>query len=232
MNLYFLVEGKETEPKVYRSWLSYLLPQIQEVQGFQEVSENNYLLIGARHKSPSFVNRLRASIQEININKNYDYLIICIDAEDRTVEETINEIEETLSNLVDEDVKLTARTRIEFIIQNRCIETWFLGNRRIFSRTPQNPDLLSYINHFNVFQDDPEEMERPADNEQFGSHAQFHYEYLRLLFCEKNIVYTKQKPREVQEKYYLDQLLKRVAKSNHLRSLKNFFELCEKINNS
>lgn len=232
MNLYFLVEGKETEPKVYRSWLRHLLPEIQEVQGFQEVSGNNYLLIGARHKSPSFMNRLKASILEVNTNNNYDYLIICIDAEDRTVDETIIEIEEALNHLIDENVKLTSRTRIEFVIQNRCIETWFLGNRRIFSRTPQNPELLNYINHFNVFLDDPEEMEKPANNEQFGSHAQFHFEYLRLLFSEKNIVYTKQRPREVEERYYLDQLKRRVAETSHLRSLRNFFELCEKISSS
>lgn len=232
MNLYFLVEGKETEPKVYRSWLSHLLPQIQEVQGFQEVSGNNYLLIGARHKSPSFMNRLRASILEVNTNNNYDYLIICIDAEDRTVEETINGIEETLNRLVDENVKLNNRTRIEFIIQNRCIETWFLGNRKVFPRAPQNPDLLNYINHFNVFHNDPEEMEKPVKDGHFGSHAQFHFEYLRLMFVEKNIVYTKQRPNQVEEGYYLEQLKKRVTETSHLRSLRNFFELCERISGS
>lgn len=232
MNLYFLVEGKETEPKIYRSWLKNLLPEIREVQGFQDVISNNYLLRGAKHKSPSFMNRLKASILEVNTNNNYDYLIICIDAEDRTIDETANGIKEILNELINENVELTRRTRIEFVIQNRCIETWFLGNRRVFSRAPQDSNLINYIKHFNVFYDDPEEMEKPANNEQFRSHAQFHYEYLRLLFSEKNIVYNKSRPKEVENEYYLDQLKKRITETDHLKSLRGFFELCERIRNS
>lgn len=31
MNIYFLVEGKRTERKVYPAWLAYLLPELQQV---------------------------------------------------------------------------------------------------------------------------------------------------------------------------------------------------------
>ncbi len=36
MNLYFIVEGK-TEQKVYPSWLSYLLPELQRVKNPSKV---------------------------------------------------------------------------------------------------------------------------------------------------------------------------------------------------
>lgn len=230
MNLYFLVEGKGTEPKVYRRWLSHLIPKIGEVKGFQEASQNNYFLVGARHISPSFKNRLKDSILEINETNIYDYLIVCIDAEDRTIEETKEGIGEILLQLSDENIKITNRTQIELIVQNRCIETWFLGNQKIFSRTPQNVELLNYVNYFNVYQNDPEQMGKPLESTKFGSYAQFHFEYLRLLFSEKNITYTKTNPKEVTEEYYLQQLKKRVEETHHLSSLRQFFEFCERIN--
>lgn len=37
MNIYFLVEGKRTERKVYPAWLAYLLPELQRVQSYDEV---------------------------------------------------------------------------------------------------------------------------------------------------------------------------------------------------
>lgn len=229
MNLYFLVEGKHSEPKIYRSWLSFLLPEIQEVQGFQEATGNKYFMHGAKHNSPSFKERLRASILETNSTGSYTYLIICIDAEERTVEETTNGINELLNELIKENVKIAQQTQIEFIVQNRCIETWLLGNRRMFSRTPQNPDLVNYINHFSVYDDNPEEMERPIDDDRFSTHAQFHFEYLRALFAEKNIAYSKKFPRQAQEQHYIEQLQKRVYETNHLNSLKSLFDFLGKI---
>jgi hypothetical protein len=44
MNLYFLVEGKRTEKKVYPAWLAHLLPELQRVQNYDQVNQNNYYL--------------------------------------------------------------------------------------------------------------------------------------------------------------------------------------------
>lgn len=45
MNLYFLVEGRRTEAKVYPKWLSHLLPHFSRVERFNEVDDKNYFLI-------------------------------------------------------------------------------------------------------------------------------------------------------------------------------------------
>ncbi|MEM0999584.1 MAG: hypothetical protein AAGN35_21180 [Bacteroidota bacterium] len=45
MNLYFLLEGKRTEPKVYPNWLKVLLPQYSRVAVADEARANNYYMI-------------------------------------------------------------------------------------------------------------------------------------------------------------------------------------------
>jgi hypothetical protein len=63
----------------------------------------------------------------------------------------------------------------------------------------------------------------------FGSHAKFHFEYLKALFVEKNISYSKSFPGPVLERYYLEQLQKRIEETSHLNSLKYFFEFCNTV---
>jgi hypothetical protein len=44
MNIYFLVEGRRTEKKVYPKWISILLPELSEVKNVFLVRNNNYLV--------------------------------------------------------------------------------------------------------------------------------------------------------------------------------------------
>ena len=226
MNVYFLVEGRRTEPRVYRQWLQQLLPEWEEVQGFDEVAQRTYFLRGALRKSPSLKERLRASILEVN-QCQYDYLVVCIDAEEYAVGEVKEGFREMLATLDSEGVALRGGITFEIVIQNKCIETWFLGNRKIFSRHPQDPDLIAFIRHFNVCVDDPELMVCPIGDERFGSVAQFHYEYLRKLLAEKNLHYSKPRPDIVTQPHYLVELQKRVQDTQHLHSLRHFLDLCE-----
>jgi len=231
MNLYFLVEGRRTEQKIYRHWLTYLLPDLIEVDGFSEVEQNNYFLRGARHKSPSFQKRLKASILEVN-QSAYDYLIICIDAEERTVEETRQGIIQILVELEISGVKLKDNVYFEIVVQNKCIETWFLGNRRMISHDPQDHDLVEYIRYFDVAIDDPELMTRPAHDNRFRTAAQFHLDYLKKIFVEMNLSYSKTRPRHVIEAYYLAQLQNRIQETDHLNSFRYLCNLCERINHT
>jgi len=91
MNLYFLVEGKRTEVKVYPKWLGYLLPAFKRVKYPNEAVENNYFLISG-NGYPCILNQIITSIEEINELGNYNHLIVCLDAEENTVEEHINSI--------------------------------------------------------------------------------------------------------------------------------------------
>ncbi|MFN7503496.1 MAG: hypothetical protein ACK5QV_22090, partial [Dolichospermum sp.] len=60
--------------------------------------------------------------------------------------------------------------------------------------------------------------------------ALFHEGYLREIFKERNLSYSKSRPKEVQEKFYLEQLLTRIKTNpDHLHSFQQFIEFCSKI---
>lgn len=219
-NLYFLVEGKRSEAKIYPAWLSYLLPELQRVNAPQEVEQRNYYFVSAEGYPSIIYQHIPNAIEDIKLSGQYHYFVVCLDAEEQTVQEISNEISEFLQT---ERIEL-GNIQLVLIIQNRCIETWFLGNRRIYSRNPQNPQLAEYTRYYNVSTHDPEAMGRYGS---FNTHAQFHSAYLKALFNERNINYSKRNPGHVLDQTYLEQLIRRVqGKPQHLVTFRYFVDFC------
>ena len=224
MNIYFLVEGKRTERRLYPAWLSVLLPELKKVDYAQEVEDRNYYLISGEGYPRLKDRQLKKSFEEINEIGRFDYFVICFDADEFTVQERIDEINNYIS---EKNLQLSNNTKLILIIQNRCIETWLLGNRRIYSINPQNPKLKEYTKYYNVSKNDPELM----DNDDWELHSQFHYDYLVRLLREKRISYTKKFPRDTANKSYLNQLKSRIDdEPAHLQSFQTFIEFCDKVN--
>ncbi|CBN58086.1 hypothetical protein OSCI_3620009 [Kamptonema sp. PCC 6506] len=224
MNLYFLVEGATTEKKVYPAWLAHLLPELQRVQSYDLVNEKNYYLISGEGY-PSIYNFIGNSIEDINASGKYNYFVVCLDAEENTVTELKTEIYDFLST----QQLILNNTKFVLIIQNRCLETWLLGNRKIYSKQPQSQPLLDYTKYYNVSAHDPEMMGKYKD---FNTHAQFHESYLKALFEAKNEKksYTKQRPGDVLKPFYLDQLVARIQQEpQHLTSFRYFIDFCNTI---
>lgn len=223
MNIYFLVEGKRTERKVYPAWLAYLLPELQQVKNYDEVEKNNYYLFSGEGYPSIIYDHLPNALEDICANGKYNYFVVCLDAEENTVTDIRQEINDFLQS-----VKINmGNTQLVLIIQNRCFETWFLGNRKIYSRQPQTTPLLEYTRYYDVSINCPELMGRYHN---FNTHAQFHEAYLRELFKAKNINYSKRNPGDVLKPYYLEQLLTRIEdKNNHLPSFKYFIDFCQMI---
>jgi hypothetical protein len=223
MNVYFLVEGKATERRIYPAWLSHLLPKLQRVNNYDLVRENNYYLISGGGYPCIIDRQIPDSIEEIKEIGIYNYFVICIDAEENTITEIQSEVYEVLRNK-----KLNlVNTEIILIVQNRCIETWFLGNRRIYLRQPQSEPLLSYTRYYNISENDPELM---STYQGFSTNAQFHHAYLREIFKARNITYTKNNPGEVTELYYLQQLLDRINdQPSHLNTFRHFINFCDML---
>ncbi|MFB2923469.1 MULTISPECIES: DUF4926 domain-containing protein [Aerosakkonema] len=153
MNLYFLVEGNSTEKKVYPAWLAHILPELQRVQNYNEVVKNNYYLFSGGGY-PSIYDHITNAIEDILSIGKYDYFVVCLDAEERTVSDSKQEIYELLQS---KNIDMGS-TQLVIIIQNRCIETWFLGNRKIYSRNPQTSPLLDYTSFYDVSVNCPELM--------------------------------------------------------------------------
>ena len=70
-------------------------------------------------------------------------------------------------------------------------------------------------------------MEKPEDFEQ--TTAIFHSVYLQETLAERKIQYSKKNPQGVTEEYFLNELIKRNDKTNHIQSFKNFIDFCSKI---
>lgn len=218
MNLYFVLEGEKTEVQLYPKWIEYIIPELTQVYFEKDVIRNNYYIFSGGG-IPSIYNHTVNAIKNINDNPIFDKLIVCLDGEEIGVERRIEIAKRKIS---DSGVQLSKKCEIVFVIQNVCVETWFLGNRKIVKRNPVNSNLNAFLNHHNVINEDPELMDKM---EGFRNKADFHFLYLREVFKEHNLRYSKANPKLVLEKTYFDELMKRTEETDHLPTLKNFLDL-------
>lgn len=223
MNIYFLVEGNSTEKKIYPKWLEYLIPNLVRVRYHDQVESNNYYLISGKGYPKILYDGLENAVDKISETKKYDYLVICVDADEESVEERVQYIRNFIG---DRKINL-GKTKVEIIVQNRCMETWLLGNKKIFdSRQPLGLPLADYVNYYDVSQNDPEEMGKY----EMRNHADFHYEYLREVFRSRNTTYSKKNPKDAKERYYFEELQKRVQeRPKDLQTFQLFLEFCERL---
>lgn len=214
MNLYLLVEGERTEKKVYRAWIAHVFPNLEQVYRIEDIKDNHFFLL-AGYGYPSYLQRIPTALTDIKRHGNIDHFLICVDAEENTVEAKRAEIQEIIS-------KSTDFAPCHIIIHNCCMETWFLGNRKIFRPHPHSKKLVEFIRFYDVSRDDPEEMGCPSD---YPTRAQFHDEYLKEIFRERGLSYNKRRPAEVIERYYFNELIKRNTKTGHLATFGELIEL-------
>ena len=131
MRLYFLVEGRRTEAIVYPGWLAHLVPGLTRIRRHDDAADNSYFLLSAEGY-PSIQEYLASAVDDVNAAGNYDYLIVSLDADESSVDERAEEVSEMLATRG----AILRGTRLVTIVQNRCIETWFLGN--LVLRQPEN----------------------------------------------------------------------------------------------
>jgi hypothetical protein len=222
MNLYFILEGEKTEMAVYPKWISYILPHFSKVDFESDAVKNNFYIFSGGG-IPSIYNHTINAIKNINDNPIYDYLIVCLDGEEIGTQARIDELEK---HIVDSGVKLVGNCILKIVIQNICIETWFLGNRRIVKKIPEGLKLREYIEHFDVVQNDPELMTKKAE---YRNKAHFHFSYFREILKEHNLVYRKSNPDVVLAQPFFEEIESRVTETNDLPTFKYLLLLLYKI---
>lgn len=222
MNLYFVLEGDQTEPKVFPKWIEYILDDYTEVDFFNEATNNNYYMFSGGG-IPSIYNHVINAIKDINDTNIYDRLIVCLDAEDIGVEDRKQKV---LKKIVDNGVILNEKCQLEIVVQNVCIETWFLGNKKVVKNNPQSPELISLKNFYDVSENDPEQMTKQSN---FTTKAQFHFKYFREVLKERNQRYSKSNPKIVTHETYFNELRNRVSTTEHIKSFKNLLDILEEI---
>lgn len=222
MNLYFILEGDKTEVILYPQWIEYVLTNYSKVNFENEATENSYYIFSGGG-IPSIYNHTVNAIKNINDNPIYDKLIVCLDGEEIGVEARLNEIKSYIDK---SGVKLTESCEIHFVIQNICIETWFLGNRKIVKKIPEGLKLREFLAHYDVTENDPELMNKI---DSYRNKAHFHYSYFREILKEHNLTYSKSKPKVVMEKTYFEQLEKRTKDTEHIPTFKQLLDLLYSI---
>ncbi|HAO21699.1 MAG TPA: hypothetical protein DCQ37_15270, partial [Desulfobacteraceae bacterium] len=136
------------------------------------------------------------------------------DAEEDDPDEKFNEIE----NIITEQAQIPQHA---VIVANCCIETWFLGNTAMMKKTPENVKLREFRQFYDVSVQDPENMGCPSD---YVFKAHFHEDYLKEMFREKRLSYSKEHPGAVLDKSYFSALANRYKQTGHIRS---FGKLCD-----
>lgn len=135
MNILFVVEGKRTEKRLYKKWIKYVQPGLEFVSAIADLIENNFTIISGGG-FPGYYKVIKNSIHDVNQMNNIDYLFICIDSEELSFSEKFREMEEFI-----EKECPPVNSRLSLIIQNHCIETWLMGNKRINLSAAQNQEL-------------------------------------------------------------------------------------------
>ncbi|MBF0462849.1 MAG: hypothetical protein HQL87_15850 [Magnetococcales bacterium] len=223
MNLYFLVEGKRTEPKVYAAWLPLLFAGLTRAVKIEDLQGNHFLILSA-NGYPFARNLLANVLADVRSHGQIDLLFVCMDAEEETVAARRQELEDIIAQSLSAN---TLPMRYAIIVQNRTIETWFLGNRRIVSRAPQGESLRQCLQHYSVVEQDPERL--PVPDGSAANHATYHHHYLKAIFNEHGLTYHKNNPGEVLQESYLRQLVLRTRDTPHLATLNHFLHVCQDL---
>lgn len=224
-NLYFLVEGRRTEAIVYPEWFKIILSKYSRVRVYYDAIKQNYYLFNC-NGFPSILNDMENAILDLNSVGKYGYLIILVDADDLTVDERIKEIE----GFIQERKLKLENYELKIFVQNKCFETWFLGNRFIYKENPSSKIFRELQKHYNVKLSDPELMELPLNQPSNLSISNFHVHYLKEMLKERNLNYSKSNPKVVSNASYLNQLILRKSETNHMTSFTEFVDFLDKMN--
>jgi len=181
--IYVIVEGARTEPILYGKWLPILVPGHREINRVEDATDDIYFIV-AGHGYPSYMDRIKAAVEDIRHPDNrFTHLIVCVDSEECSVAKREAELEQVFRA---HDCPIPART----IIADCCIETWLLGHRKIVRRNPESAELRQLLDLYDIVGRDPERM----PNLGASTRARSHLRYLRVVFRERDLSYTKQRP--------------------------------------
>ena len=210
MTPYVVVEGKRTEPKVLKPWLTHLVPGLGWVRRAEEAGPGLGFMLAAGGY-PDVLDRLRAAMEDIIRFPTFDALFVFVDAEDEPWADRRERFLEVIS---------TSSLRVPTVISvaSCCIETWLLGHRGMVRTQSDHPGLRTFLSAYDVRELDPENLPR-LDG--FRNRAATHEAYLKAVFESRGRSYSKTHPGPAAEPAYLDELIRRLNETPHLLSLRH-----------
>ena len=217
MIFYIVVEGKRTEKHVFKRWIPALCPDLRYVDHPKSLVQNSFTIVSG-NGYPGYLRIIRDAAIDVRDNPGYGTLLVSVDADDKDADARRQEVL---------DVIRDAAPGIQpiVIIQNQCIETWALGNRRMVKNFPRDREHQEWKQHYDVWALDPEEL--PPNLAKGLNRAQSALVYLLAAIRDRNpsLSYSKAKPNVLADPAYLEQLRVRSNDTGHIPSFKEFCDV-------
>lgn len=219
MIYYVIVEGAVTEKKLYPDWISFINPNLTEMDRLSALVPDSYYLQSGGGL-PYYYKVISNAVDDMVRFPIIDRLVIIVDAEDIDHIKRKKKIVDYVAGL-----NKIVMSRIEVIVQDSCIESWALGNIAVQVRHPQNPDLKSFIKAYDTSILDPQLM--PAFPAKELNRSQFAIAYLKRILAEKykNLSYSKNNPTLLQNRQYFDRIVRRYTEKGHISCFGDFLRV-------
>ncbi|MBR4101865.1 MAG: hypothetical protein IKK51_08335 [Oscillospiraceae bacterium] len=233
MNYYFLLEDETSFIKVLPHWLEHMQFHCTRVSDITQIEENNYILQSGQGVTQLVTKVLFDTIDTILVNpKKIDKLIVMLDTESLSKAERVNQVWDKIHeryDVTDFDFEIMV-----FVCQP-CFESWLLGKPGLYPESVEESSFFyPYYVHYNIENEDPEQMLVPADCN--DTIAKYHFHYLHDLFRYNKMrpQYRKNKPDYVETNDYFNGLCRRVYTTEHIKSFKEFIDFisAEKVQES
>jgi len=227
---YCIAEGRRSELEIYPFWIKQFNPKYIKVIGIKNISQNNHYCIESGFGHPQIKDHIiRAKNIILKNNINIEYFVIIIDSEENSIEKRLEQYQKLVNDNFD-----NVSFKIEIIIQPICIESWLLGNKKLFTtRNKHDSKLDMFVDFYNVKVKDPEKIPQlSGDILQYTNiRAQYCFQYLRKLInlrADGRCSYSKNNPSFVVNESYLKNMIHRNNEDNHLfyfNKMREFFTL-------
>jgi hypothetical protein len=220
MNIAFLVEGT-TELRLYPKWINYFskTPLLECTTGYQDVVANQFTIfnvegIGRMKKG------IQAAIMDIRRNPVFDYLVVVVDADDNNITASTLWIQDILSD--SDTLPLPVHCQLKIIVQQVCIETWFIGHSDYFllAKSCGDKGIRQSMSEYDALNQDPALMpnQRASTVHSIGA---YHADFLRKMLngANRNWRYSKTTAHLLIDIPYLQRLEQRLVETpTHLQS--------------
>lgn len=226
MNIYLVVEGKKTEPKVYPAWVKFINPELVFTNRLDDVKSNGvYIFSGNGY--PAYLNVIKNAAKDMTSIKHenteqclFHRLVVAVDAEETTTSEKVCEIMDSIRGVTGGAHDFDCRV----IVHNFCLETWFLANNKLYVNARQTMSR-DYRSHYDVASLDPEKLILPVDS-RWHTRSQYAFDYLRASIADRwpKQVYSKNNPGAVLHEKYFKAVKKRFDTTEDIRSLRMLFD--------
>lgn len=218
MNIYIVVEGEKASRKIYKTWIPFVNPKLQYIDYLTNLEQDNFFIIAGFGQSQFLNDRIEKAITDVN-NLPFDRLVLVIDSEEMNFQDKQSEVSERVD-------RIGCSVEVRYVIQHFCLETWLLGNKKMFRRKTKDCELRNYKVLFDVRKNDPELL--PANKEKSWNRSQFAYNYLRAglrdMHPASRVSYTKGNPGIVAQEGYFYQVKKRYSDEQHILSFQGFLD--------